>query len=140
MAAISGNTGLLSVDADGSGSYANVASLTSWTVEVAGEQVETSAMGSNNKSFITGQYSWTISAEMRYEEDDIGQELLQSSMLTPAIMYVKLYHTSSSGTGSGDYWGGTVVNGTVSHTASLNDTVNVSFSGQGAGTLSYFNA
>jgi|TARA_R100000306_G_C4334274_1_gene121896 predicted secreted protein len=140
MAAISGNTGLLQVDADGASTYSTIASLTSWTVEVNGEQIETTAMGADNKSFVAGQYSWTISAEMRYEEDDAGQELMQSSMLSPAIMYVKLYHTSSGGTGSGDYWSGSVVNGAVSHTASINDTVNVSFSGQGSGALTYTNA
>ena len=32
--AIKGNTGLLQVDADGSGTYSTVAQLTDWTVDV----------------------------------------------------------------------------------------------------------
>ena len=138
--AIKGNTGLLQVDADGSGTYTTVAQLTDWSVDVNAEQMEVSIMGNANKEFLAGQYSWNLSASMRYVEDDAGQELMLSSMQTGAEMYVKLYHTSSSGTGSGDYWSGGVINGSLSTSASLNDAVNSSFSAQGSGTLTYTNA
>ena len=138
--AISGNTGLLQVDADGSGTYLTIAQLTDWSVGVAGEQIDVSVMGNANKDFIAGQYSWTLSASMRYVEDDAAQELMLSSMQTGAEMHVKLYHTSSSGTGSGDYWSGAVINGSLDTSSTLNDAVNVSFSAQGSGTLTYTNA
>jgi predicted secreted protein len=138
--AISGNTGLLQVDADGSGTYSTVAQLTDWTVEVSADQIEVSVMGNANKEFIGGQYSWSLSASMRYVEDDAAQELMLTSMQTAAEMYVKLYHTSSSGTGSGDYWSGSVINGSLSTTGTLNDAVNVSLTAQGSGTLTYTNA
>ena len=138
--AISGNTGLLQVDADGSGTYSTVAQLTDWSLGVAGEQIDVSVMGNANKDFIAGQYSWTLSASMRYVEDDAAQELMLTSMQTGAEMHVKLYHTSSSGTGSGDYWSGAVINGSLDTSATLNDAVNVSFSAQGSGTLTYTNA
>ena len=63
-----------------------------------------------------------------------------TSMQTAAEMHVKLYHTSSSGTGSGDYWSGSVINGSLSTTGTLNDAVNVSLTAQGSGTLTYTNA
>ena len=138
--AIKGNTGLLQVDADGSGTYTTVAQLTDWSVDVNAEQIEVSIMGNANKEFLAGQYSWNLSASMRYVEDDAGQELMLSSMQTGAEMYVKFYHTSSSGTGSGDYWSGGVINGSLSTSATLNDAVNSSFSAQGSGTLTYTNA
>ena len=138
--AIKGNTGLLQVDADGSGTYTTVAQLTDWSVDVNAEQIEVSIMGNANKEFLAGQYSWSLSASMRYVEDDAGQELMLSSMQTGTEMFVKLYHTSSSGTGSGDYWSGGVINGSLSTSASLNDAVNSSFSAQGSGTLTYTNA
>ena len=138
--AIKGNTGLLQVDADGSGTYLTVAQLTDWNVDVNADQIEVSVMGNANKEFLSGQYSWSLSASMRYVEDDAGQELMLSSMQTGAEMYVKLYHTSSSGTGSGDYWQGSVINGSLSVSASLNDTVNSSLSAQGSGALTYTNA
>ena len=138
--AIKGNTGLLQVDADGSGTYTTVAQLTDWSVDVNAEQIEVSIMGNANKEFLAGQYSWSLSASMRYVEDDAGQELMLSSMQTGTEMFVKLYHTSSSGTGSGDYWSGGVINGSLSTSASLNDAVNSSFSAQGSGTLTYNNA
>ena len=138
--AIKGNTGLLQVDADGSGTYTTVAQLTDWSVDVNAEQIEVSIMGNANKEFLAGQYSWNLSASMRYVEDDAGQELKLSSLQTGAEMYVKLYHTSASGTGSGDYWAGGVINGSLSTSASLNDAVNSSFSAQGSGTLTYTNA
>ena len=138
--AIKGNTGLLQVDADGSGTYTTVAQLTDWSVDVDAEQIEVSIMGNANKEFLAGQYSWSLSASMRYVEDDAGQELMLTSMQTGAEMYVKLYHRSSSGTGSGDYWSGGVINGSLSTSASLNDAVNSSFSAQGSGTLTYTNA
>ena len=97
-------------------------------------------MGNANKEFLAGQYSWGLSASMRYVEDDTGQELMLSSMQTGAEMYVKLYHTSSSGTGSGDYWQGSVINGSLSTSATLNDTINSSLSAQGPGSLTYTNA
>ena len=138
--AISGNTGLLQVDADGSGTYSTVAQLTDWTVEVSADQIEVSVMGNANKEFFGGQYSWSLSASMRYVEDDAAQELMLTSMQTAAEMHVKLYHTSSSGTGSGDYWSGSVINGSLSTTGTLNDAVNVSLTAQGSGTLTYTNA
>ena len=138
--AIKGNTGLLQVDADGSGTYTTVAQLTDWSVDVNAEQIEVSIMGNANKEFLAGQYSWNLSASMRYVEDDAGQELMLSSMQTGAEMHGKLYHTSSSGTGSGDYWAGGVINGSLSTSASLNDAGNSSFSAQGSGTLTYTNA
>ena len=138
--AISGNTGLLQVDADGSGTYSTVAQLTDWTVEVSADQIEVSVMGNANKEFFGGQYSLSLSASMRYVEDDAAQELMLTSMQTAAEMHVKLYHTSSSGTGSGDYWSGSVINGSLSTTGTLNDAVNVSLTAQGSGTLTYTNA
>ena len=138
--AIKGNTGLLQVDADGSGTYLTVAQLTDWNVDVNAAQIEVSVMGNANTEFLSGQSSWSLSASMRYVEDDAGQELMLSSMQTGAEMYVKLYHTSSSGTGSGDYWQGSVINGSLSVSASLNDTVNSSLSAQGSGSLTYTNA
>ena len=138
--AIKGNTGLLQVDADGSGTYTTVAQLTDWSVDINADQIEVSAMGTANKEFLAGQYSWSLSATMRYVEDDAGQELMLTSMTTGAEMHIKLYHTSSSGTGSGDYWQGSLINGSLSTSASLNDTVNVSLSAQGSGSLTYTNA
>tara|TARA_R100000963_G_scaffold33993_1_gene26808 strand:- start:903 stop:1322 length:420 start_codon:yes stop_codon:yes gene_type:complete len=138
--AISGNTGLLQVDADGSGTYLTVAQLTDWNVDINADQIEISAMGSANKEFLSGQYSWGLSAAMRYVEDDAGQELMLTSMTSGAEMHVKLYHTSSSGTGSGDYYEGSVINGSLSTSATLNDTVNVSLTAQGSGSLTYTNA
>jgi predicted secreted protein len=138
--AISGNTGLLQVDADGSGTYSTIAELTDWSVGVAGEQIEVSAMGNAYKEFLGGQYSWTLSASMKYVEDDAAQELILTSIQTGAAMYIKLWHTSSSGTGSGDYWSGAVINGSLDTSATLNDAVNVSFSAQGSGALTYTNA
>ena len=72
--------------------------------------------------------------------DDAAQELMLTSMQTGAKMYVKLYHISSSGTGSSDYWQGAVINGSLSTSASLNDAVNASFSAQGSGSLTYTNS
>ena len=138
--AIKGNTGLLQVDADGSGTYTTVAQLTDWSVDINADQIEVSAMGTANKEFLAGHYSWSLSATMRYVEDDAGQELMLTSMTTGAEMHIKLYHTSSSGTGSGDYWQGSLINGSLSTSASLNDTVNVSLSAQGSGSLTYTNA
>ena len=138
--AIKGNTGLLQVDADGSGTYSTVAQLTDWNVDVNADQIEVSVMGNANKEFLAGQYSWDLSASMRYVEDDAAQELMLTSMQTGAEMYVKLYHTSSSGTGSGDYWEGSVINGSLSTSATLNDAVNASLTAQGSGSLTYTNA
>tara|TARA_R100001086_G_C11765753_1_gene239421 strand:+ start:118 stop:723 length:606 start_codon:yes stop_codon:yes gene_type:complete len=201
MGAISGNDGLLQVFAEDQ-SYATLAHLTSWTVSVSLDVIETSAMRIHAKTFIPGQYSWTISAEMLYEEDDIGQELINSILLDPytfrgvvlsspltsdttltdlltgsddtlelqanltlgdggpedvffevgldvgdsistpfeQTMAVKLYHSSSSGTGEGDYWSGKVVTSSFSHNAALNQPVTVSLNAQGSGALTYENA
>ena len=138
--AIKGNTGLLQVDADGSGTYSTVAQLTDWNVDVNADQIEVSVMGTANKEFLAGQYSWGLSASMRYVEDDAAQELMLTSMQNGSEMYVKLYHTSSSGTGSGDYWQGSVINGSLSTSATLNDSVNASLTAQGSGSLTYTNA
>ena len=138
MAAVTGNGGVLQVSADDS-TYSAVASLTNWSLEISADTMEVTGMSTNNyKEFLPGQYSWSGSASAHWNDDDTGQEAVETALTgADSTFYVKLYPV---GTSSGDYWSGTVLLSGVSHSGALNSPISFSFSFQGTGVLTRNNA
>lgn len=138
MAVSSGNGGVLQISPDNS-TYSAVASLTDWSLETSAETLDVTAMGANNyKEFLPGQFSWSGSASAHWNDDDTAQEAIETGLTgADSTFYVKLYPV---GTSAGDYWSGSIVVTSVSHTGALNSPVGFSFSFQGTGALTRNNA
>ena len=139
MAAASGNGGVLQTSATGTTAYTAIASLQSWSLERSAEAIETSEMGTSTaKTFISGQHSFSGSAEAFWNDDDVSQEAIETALTgNDNGFQIKLYPI---GTSSGDFWSGGIIITGVSFTASLNSPVGFSFTFQGTGTLTHNNA
>ncbi len=139
MAASSGNGGVLQTSATGTTAYTAIASLQSWSLERSAEAIETSEMGTSTaKTFISGQHSFSGSAEAFWNDDDVSQEAIETALTgNDNGFLIKLYPI---GTSSGDFWSGGIIITGVSFSASLNSPVGFSFTFQGTGTLTHNNA
>jgi predicted secreted protein len=140
MAAASGNGGVLQVSATGTTAFTAIASLQSWSLERSAEAIETSEMGTSTaKTFISGQTSFSGSAEAFWNDDQVaGQEAIETALTgNDNTFQIKLYPV---GTSSGDYWSGGIIITGVSFSASLNSPVGFSFTFQGTGDLTHNDA
>ena len=139
MAASSGNGGVLQVSATGTTAYTAIASLQSWSLERSAEAIETSAMGTSTaKTFISGQHSFSGSAEAFWNDDDVSQEAIETALTgNDNGFLIKLYPIGSS---AGDYYSASIIITNFSISASLNAPIGFSFSFQGTGTLTLNNA
>jgi len=127
MASHTGVDGVLKYDSNA------VAELTSWTLDVNQEPVESTALGSSARSFKTGIINWTGSAECFWDESDTAQSQIDTDMSTVTTKTLELY---PEGTTSGDtYFSGTVIISSISRSSSVNGMVTASFSFQGTGGL-----
>tara|TARA_R100000808_G_scaffold12856_1_gene31749 strand:+ start:417 stop:830 length:414 start_codon:yes stop_codon:yes gene_type:complete len=134
----SGTGGVLQISPDDS-TYSAVAELTTWSIEVSGEAIETTSMSTNiYKTFIPGNYGWSGSAEANWVDDDTAQEAIETALIGgDSTFYGKFY---GLGTSSGDYWSGKIVVTGVSYSGSIDAPISFSFSFQGAGPLARTNA
>ena len=127
MASHTGVDGVLKYDSN------PVAELTSWTLDVNQEPVESTVLGSSARSFKPGIITWTGSAECFWDESDTAQNQIDTDMATVDTKTLELY---PEGTTSADtYFSGTVIISSISRNSSVNGMITASFSFQGTGGL-----
>ena len=110
-----------------------VASIKTWKVDPEFDMLETTALGDDWKSFISGLAGWSASAEGDYviNSDTSGQTSLQTSFLAGTSVSLKLYVNATN------YYSGTAFISKMPVETPVGETVTVSLEFQGTGALSY---
>lgn len=131
MATIVGTDGVAKFDV--SGSATTIASVRSFSISQVGDIIETSVMGSQAKSYLPGQTSFTGTMDLLFNSGDSAQDTLAAAVGSdPAT--VELY---PSGTSAGKKFTGEVLITGYDLTADQNDAVTASVSFQGTAGLTY---
>jgi hypothetical protein len=131
MATVVGTDGAIKFDV--SGTATAVASVRSFTVSQVGDIIETSVMGTQAKSYLPGQTSFTASADLLFDSADSAQETLAAAVgADPATL--ELYPTGASA--GKKFTGEAIVTG-YDITVDQNDVVVATVAFQGTGSLTY---
>jgi len=131
MATIVGTDGAAKFDV--SGSATTIASVRSFSISQVGDIIEVSTMGTQAKSYLPGQTSFTGTMDLLFNSGDSAQDTLAAAVGSdPAT--VELY---PSGDSAGKKFTGEVLITGYDLTADQNDAVTASVSFQGTGALTY---
>jgi predicted secreted protein len=131
MATIVGTDGVAKFDVTGSAT--TIASVRSFSISQVGDIIETSVMGTQAKSYLPGQTSFTGTMDVLFNSGDSAQDTLAAAVGSdPAT--VELY---PSGEVSGKKFTGEVIITGYDLTADQNDAVTATVSFQGTGALTY---
>ena len=127
MASHTGINGVLKYDSNA------VAELSSWTLDINQEPVESTALGQSARSYKPGITNWSGSAEAFWDETDTAQSQIDTDMSTVTTKTLELF---PEGTTSGDtVFSGTVIIESISRNAAVNGMVTASFTFRGTGGL-----
>ena len=131
MATIVGTDGVAKFDVTGSAT--TIASVRSFSISQVGDIIETSVMGTQAKSYLPGQTSFTGTMDVLFNSGDSAQDTLAAAVGSdPAT--VELY---PSGEVSVKKFTGEVIITGYDLTADQNDAVTATVSFQGTGALTY---
>lgn len=131
MATIVGTDGVAKFDVTGSAT--TIASVRSFSISQVGDIIETSVMGTQAKSYLPGQTSFTGTMDVLFNSGDSAQDTLAAAVGSdPAT--VELY---PSGDVAGKKFTGEVIITGYDLTADQNDAVTATVSFQGTGALTY---
>ena len=131
MATIVGTDGAVKFDV--SGSATTIASVRSFSISQVGDIIEVSTMGTQAKSYLPGQTSFTGTMELLFNAGDSAQDTLAAAVGSdPAT--VELYPTGDS---AGKKFTGEVLITGYDLSADQNDAMTASVSFQGTGAVTY---
>jgi len=131
MAIVTGQDGVVKVDAYSATHAAttSVASIRSFTLDMTGEAIDASVMGSSNKDYLAGQTDGTVTVECYWDDADAGQLLFDAGDKLDLEI-------SPQGTGSGKkHYDVAGICTAVSISASFDGIVEASFSLQITGAI-----
>jgi hypothetical protein len=126
--AISGENGTVKYSADSGAAATAVGSVRSWSVEHTKDALDTSAMGSSARTYISSLHQFTGTMDVLFEATHEGLGIFDPS--ADATLHVE-FHTSNSGI---KYEGDVIVT-SVSRTVSFDDLNSATVSFQGTGPL-----
>ena len=107
--------------------------MKNWSLELALETLETTALGDDWKNYITGLKEWTASSEGDYSvpTDTKGQKALQDAFLNGTTVKVKMYVDATN------YYQGDAYISSLSIEDPVDDVVSISIEFTGTGALSF---
>jgi hypothetical protein len=131
MATVTGTSGVAKFDV--AGSATTIASIRSFSASATGDIIETSVMGTQAKSYLPGQTSWTATADLLFNSGDSAQDTLAAAVgSNPATL--ELYPTGAS---AGKKFSGEAIVTGYDITVDQNDVVVATVAFQGTGSLTY---
>lgn len=126
MAQIAGKTGSVKLGAN------TVAELDNWNLSIDVDMLEITKFLDSAKGYIAGLYAWNGKASGRFDQTDAtGQAALQTALLNGTTVALKLYVNATNS------YSGTAFVKSMNPKASVSGTVEVEFSFQGSGALTY---
>ena len=139
MAILTGNNGVVKLDASVGGSVATIAAVRNFSVELTRDTIETTTMGVDVRTYLTGLSSWSGSADIYFDPAASTGTIATHAVLNPtsgtvgsATLSVELYLADTAGKFAGEV----IITGfTVNST--MDGMVEASISFQGSGACTY---
>ena len=133
--ALAGKAGAVKIDTGATTGLA-VGKIKNWSLDIGYDTLDVTSFESTGdwREFLAGLSQWSGSFDglwAAYGTDANGQDVIRAALLTPAILYIELFAQA------GYCWYGTVFANATSITASVDGTVDASFTFQGSGALAY---
>lgn len=139
MAILTGNNGVVKLDASVGGSVATIAAVRSFSVELTRDTIETSTMGTDVRTYVNGLSSWSGTADIYFDPVASTGTIATHAVLNPTsgtvgqgTLSVELYLNDTAGKFAGEV----IVTGfTVNSTMDGMVEASISFQGSGACTF-----
>jgi predicted secreted protein len=139
MAILTGNNGVVKLDASVGGSVATIAAVRNFSIELTRDTIETTTMGVDVRTYLTGLSSWSGSADIYFDPAASTGTIATHAVLNPTsgtvglgTLTVELYLADTAGKFSGEV----IITGfTVNST--MDGMVEASISFQGSGACTY---
>jgi predicted secreted protein len=139
MAILTGNNGVVKLDASVGGSVATIANVRNFSVELTRDTIETTTMGVDVRTYLNGLSSWSGSADIYFDPASSTGTIATHAILNPtsgtvgqSTLTVELYLADTAGKFSGEV----IITGfTVNST--MDGMVEASISFQGSGACTY---
>lgn len=139
MAILTGNNGVVKLDASVGGAVATIAAVRNFSIELTRDTIETTTMGVDVRTYLTGLSSWSGSADIYFDPAASTGTIATHSVLNPtsgtvgqSTLSVELYLADSAGKFSGEV----IITGFTVN-SSMDGMVEASISFQGSGACTY---
>jgi predicted secreted protein len=139
MAILTGNNGNIKLDASVGGSVATIAQVRNFSVELTRDTIETTTMGVDVRTFLTGLSSWSGSADIYFDSASSGGHFNTHAVLNPTsgtVGQATLTFEGYLADAAGKFSGEVIITG-FTVTASMDGMVEASISFQGSGACTY---
>lgn len=139
MAILTGNNGVVKLDATVGGSVATIAAVRNFSIELTRDTIETTTMGVDVRTYLNGLSSWSGSADIYFDPAASTGTIATHAVLNPTsgtvgqgTLSVELYLADTAGKFAGEV----IITGfTVNST--MDGMVEASISFQGSGACTY---
>jgi predicted secreted protein len=139
MAILTGNNGVVKLDASVGGSVAVIAAVRTFSVELTRDTIETTTMGVDVRTYLTGLSSWSGSADIYFDPAASTGTIATHTVLNPTsgtvgagTLTVELFLADTAGKFSGEV----IITGFTVN-SSMDGMVEASISFQGSGACTY---
>ena len=139
MAILTGNNGVVKLDASVGGAVATIAAVRTFSIELTRDTIETSTMGTDVRTYLNGLSSWSGSADIYFDPAASTGTIATHAVLNPTsgtvgqgTLSVELYLADATGKFSGEV----IVTGFTVN-SSMDGMVEASISFQGSGACTY---
>jgi len=139
MAILTGNNGNIKLDASVGGSVATIAAVRNFSIELTRDTVETTTMGVDVRTYLTGLSSWSGSADIYFDPVASTGHLAVHTVLNPTsgtVGQTTLTFEGYLADAAGKFSGEVIITGfTVNATMDGMVEASISFQGSGACTF-----
>ena len=139
MAILTGNNGNIKLDSSVGGSVATIAQVRNFSIELTRDTIETTTMGVDVRTYLTGLSSWSGSADIYFDSASSGGHFNTHAVLNPTSGTVGQSTLTFEGylaDTAGKFSGEVIVTGfTVNATMDGMVEASISFQGSGACTF-----
>jgi predicted secreted protein len=139
MAILTGNNGVVKLDASVGGSVAVIAAVRTFSVELTRDTIETTTMGVDVRTYLTGLSSWSGSADIYFDPAASTGTIATHAVLNPTsgtvgqgTLSVELYLNDTAGKFAGEV----IITGFTVN-SSMDGMVEASVSFQGSGACTF---
>ena len=142
MAILTGNNGVLKLDATVGGAVATIAAVRNFSIELTSDTIESTTMGVDVRTYVKGMSSWSGSADIYFDPTEFDTYETTFNPTTGLVgaspINVKFYLDYAAGTGNDTVFTGSAVVTGYTVNSSFDGLVeaSISFQGSGASTFS----
>ena len=139
MAILTGNNGVLKLDATVGGAVATIAAVRNFSIELTRDTIENTTMGQDTRSYVTGLSTWSGSADIYYDSAASTGHLAVHTVLNPTSGTVGSSTLTFEGylaDTAGKFSGEVIITGFTVN-SSMDGMVEASISFQGNGTVTF---